>query len=275
MNPAKRIENDRSRADQDMPVLQLRRAQHGMTQRIRIFRRLLTRLGALLLAATPAGALLADMDMTACTTTDDLGARLTCDLRYIPDEDERAAIRADSGGLIEDLRCVVAIDIARKEAATMAGAASWTSPPQQVGCEVVAASRRFDARFLITAEVSLIGDSRAIGAKLNLDDIEGLPPLIANAIATHIRFNSSFQERILSAINRHLDSWLDLADHAAAARTGESAVSLSPSWQRMTPPTAMRYHSAAISFSDAMPLERKARAHQPSCTASVSLTAEG
>ena len=170
---------------------------------------LMTWLGALLLAAMPVGTLLADIDTVACRTTADPDPRLTCDLRYVPDEDERETIQADSGGMIENLRCVIAIDVAKKDAAAMIGSSFWTSPPQPVSCDVLAASRTYDARFQLTSDVSLVGDGRAIGAKLRLDDFDGLPPLIANALATYVRFNASFQEVILSAINTDLKSWLE------------------------------------------------------------------
>lgn len=170
---------------------------------------LLTWLGVLLLIATPTGALFADIDTTDCQTTADPAPRLTCDLRYVPTEDERDTIHADSGGMIENLRCVIAIDIARTDAAAVIGLAFWTSPPQFVSCEVFAASRSYNARFRLTSDVSLIGDSRAISVKLRLDAFEGLPPLIANALQSYVRFNSSFQETILSAINTDLKSWLE------------------------------------------------------------------
>ncbi len=170
---------------------------------------LATWLGALLLAAMPAGTLLADIDIAACQTTADPAPRLTCDLSYVPDEEELEAIHADSGGMIENLRCMVAIDVAKEDAAIMIGSSFWTSPPQSVSCEVLAASRTYDARFQLTSAVSLVGDGRAIGAKLRLADVEGLPPLIANALATYVRFNGSFQEAILSAINTDLKSWLE------------------------------------------------------------------
>ncbi len=166
-------------------------------------------IGALLLAAIPTGTLLADIDKAACQTIADPDPRLTCDLRYVPDDDERETIYADSGGMIENLRCEVAIDVAKKEAAAMIGAAFWTSPPQSVSCEVLTDSRTYDARFQLTSDVSLIGDSRAIGVKLKLDAFEGLPPLIANALQSYVRFNASFQEAILSAINSDLKSWLE------------------------------------------------------------------
>ena len=119
-----------------------------------------TWLGALLLAAMPVGTLLADIDTAVCQTIADPAPRLTCDLHYVPNEEEQEAIHADSGGIIENLRCLVAIDVAKEDAAIMIGSSFWTSPPQSVSCEVLVASRTYDARFRLTSDVSLVGDAQ-------------------------------------------------------------------------------------------------------------------
>jgi hypothetical protein len=150
----------------------------------------------------------ADVDLTACRKAAELQpSRLTCNLAFAPDTLEREEILRDTLEMVENLRCVVSIDIARSDAERMLAATTWQAPKQSGSCDITSTHGAFTASFSMTPEVTL-SSGRVISARLNADDFEGAPPLIAKALKSHINFNSKFQDDLADIINANLKTWL-------------------------------------------------------------------
>ena len=167
-------------------------------------------IGLALMLVGGAGTAMADLDLEACrsaTTAGGAPSRLACDVPFVPSEVARQAIIQDSSNMVQNLRCTLSIDISRTDLAAMTATDAWQAPAQLATCDVVTSEGSHVTTFSLAPEITLI-NGKAIGVKLNAADFEGIPPLIAKALQSHINFNAAFQNRLMEAINEHLAAWL-------------------------------------------------------------------
>ncbi|MEZ5933845.1 MAG: hypothetical protein R3F54_18220 [Alphaproteobacteria bacterium] len=154
---------------------------------------------------------LADVNLDACRSAAKASgatSRLVCEVPFVPTEEERQVIVQDSTAMVQDLRCILSIDVSRDDLVGAAATGAWQAPAQSATCDVVTSEGSHVARFSLAPEISLIG-GKAIGVKLNADAFEGTPPLIAKALRSYINFNAAFQDRLMDVMNQNLASWLN------------------------------------------------------------------
>ena len=154
----------------------------------------------------------AEVGVDACRTAiaDVRAPRLACDLPYSLDAEERERISVETLGMIQDLRCAVAIDIAKQEFARMMAKRTWEVPTQSAKCQIETSAKQFGASFTLAPIVQFSGNGQAYAAELNVNEARELPPMIAKALMSYFNTNPALEDRFLESINANMKLWIAL-----------------------------------------------------------------
>ncbi len=135
-------------------------------------------------------------------------ATIACDLPFSLPDEERRAMRTLTAGLLRDASCLATIDVSREVLVRAFLREDLLHlPPQPVACEITTDTDPIAAQFTLSPKV-WFADGRAVRASPGMDDLVGLPSLVARLVMDWVNESDAIEDAMVDAVNDYIESGL-------------------------------------------------------------------